>query len=459
MLMKMLGKSDDKPEDPSSSSSSVDVAVSNAVANGVVDRPFPEEKASDVDRGVQRTADVSDVTDAAAALVNGGSERNLSTTVVVNGIGNGLREDEEEEKDQVDDLGGGAGQVPADEGFTLVYEEDSPVPSASPTGAQQDATTVEFSEDRRQIPEAQGGASDGSISDRADEQQQLEQPQQEQEQQQLEQEQQQQQQLEQQQQQQQQPEQLPLTASSTTSDRERPRDVELVLPGKETGFLDGVVETEIAEEATVPEAFKTPKVSSEVVENEASDPKMASEEAPGTSVSITTRSGRRVVKPSSLTLDYYSRSPSACSKRSLTGSRSSSPDSVSSSVGRDNQDEDVDGSNAHVIEYNLGQLAWARLGSSAFWPCIVSKDPVQQTFTALVPGLKGLMRTYHVQFFGRVQRAWVKTTSIMAYEGVEKFGDSVGKDRSKKKAIPNKCSLVKWEAAVEGNHVENMIIF
>ena len=60
--------------------------------------------------------------------------------------------------------------------------------------------------------------------------------------------------------------------------------------------------------------------------------------------------------------------------------------------------------------HELGELVWARVGSAPYWPSIICHDPTDNKFTQVKIHKRsgsGLIRSFHVQFFGRVQRAWV----------------------------------------------------
>ena len=69
---------------------------------------------------------------------------------------------------------------------------------------------------------------------------------------------------------------------------------------------------------------------------------------------------------------------------------------------------------------------------------------------------------YHVQFFGKVQRAWVKEQSLIKYEGLEAFNEAGSKLKSssgrkseqKRKLLnayfPTGTAKITWQAAVDG---------
>ena len=53
--------------------------------------------------------------------------------------------------------------------------------------------------------------------------------------------------------------------------------------------------------------------------------------------------------------------------------------------------------------FNLGNLAWARVGSAPYWPCLITNDPSasKEKFTHVKLHKKILRREYHVHFFGK----------------------------------------------------------
>lgn len=104
--------------------------------------------------------------------------------------------------------------------------------------------------------------------------------------------------------------------------------------------------------------------------------------------------------------------------------------------------------------FDLGDLAWARIGSAPYWPCIITHDPNDKyTCVKMNNRRKELRREYHVQFFGRVvQRAWVEQPNLLKFEGLEAF-DKLAKNVTNKatKAAFTPKSNVKatWSEAIQ----------
>jgi hypothetical protein len=72
-------------------------------------------------------------------------------------------------------------------------------------------------------------------------------------------------------------------------------------------------------------------------------------------------------------------------------------------------------------------------------------------------------RQYHVQFFGKVQRAWVKEQAVISYEGLEAFNEAgrqlkmataTRKIKQKEKHLnayfPTGNTRITWQSAVDG---------
>ena len=104
------------------------------------------------------------------------------------------------------------------------------------------------------------------------------------------------------------------------------------------------------------------------------------------------------------------------------------------------------------VVYDLGEASWARVGSDAYWPCAMAIDPdsgVKYTrINKHVPRL-GMVREYHVQFFGKFARAWVPEAHILKFEGVEKLKELAKKQaRNKVYFVLKSHRKASWEAAV-----------
>ncbi|XP_039295505.1 histone-lysine N-methyltransferase NSD2 [Nilaparvata lugens] len=75
-------------------------------------------------------------------------------------------------------------------------------------------------------------------------------------------------------------------------------------------------------------------------------------------------------------------------------------------------------------QWQVGDLAWARIGNHPFWPCIIARDPELAIFTRIKMFTKSLVphRRLHVQFFGdNGRRSWLSSTSVMNYTGRAAF--------------------------------------
>ncbi|XP_026798387.1 histone-lysine N-methyltransferase NSD3 isoform X2 [Pangasianodon hypophthalmus] len=71
------------------------------------------------------------------------------------------------------------------------------------------------------------------------------------------------------------------------------------------------------------------------------------------------------------------------------------------------------------VEYEIGDLVWAKVGTYPWWPCMVSSDPQLKVHTRI--NTRG-HREYHVQFFGSVaERAWIHEKRIVVYKGESQF--------------------------------------
>ena len=104
--------------------------------------------------------------------------------------------------------------------------------------------------------------------------------------------------------------------------------------------------------------------------------------------------------------------------------------------------------------FNLGNLAWARVGNAPYWPCLISNDPSspQDKFTHVKLHKKILKREYHVHFFGvRVQRAWVQQPHMLKFEGLVAFSDlSMKAPKGLKPAFyPRNANKKLWKEAVD----------
>ncbi|CAK1594383.1 unnamed protein product [Parnassius mnemosyne] len=73
-------------------------------------------------------------------------------------------------------------------------------------------------------------------------------------------------------------------------------------------------------------------------------------------------------------------------------------------------------------EYQVGDLAWARMGTYPFWPCIISRDPISGTFVK--KKLFGRIEhdVLHVIFFGdNGRRGWIVDNMLRKFLGQLEF--------------------------------------
>ncbi|CAH2237590.1 jg6296 [Pararge aegeria aegeria] len=73
-------------------------------------------------------------------------------------------------------------------------------------------------------------------------------------------------------------------------------------------------------------------------------------------------------------------------------------------------------------EYQVGDLAWARMGTYPFWPCIITRDPLSGTFVK--KKLYGRLErdVLHVTFFGdNGRRGWIVGTMLRKFLGQLEF--------------------------------------
>ncbi|XP_066598630.1 histone-lysine N-methyltransferase NSD2 [Prorops nasuta] len=93
-------------------------------------------------------------------------------------------------------------------------------------------------------------------------------------------------------------------------------------------------------------------------------------------------------------------------------------------------DESVEDNNLYVNDeecmdnWDIGQVAWARMGNYPFWPCIVTNDPVLQIHSRIKT--KGFIRfmEIHVHFFGDNGRHnWISAcpTSVLNFTTLGDF--------------------------------------
>lgn len=76
----------------------------------------------------------------------------------------------------------------------------------------------------------------------------------------------------------------------------------------------------------------------------------------------------------------------------------------------------------NTCEYQVCDMAWARVGSFPFWPCIISRDPYTDLFVRKKVAGKGEKLIIHVIFFGdNGRRGWVTQSMLRKFDGVQEF--------------------------------------
>ncbi|XP_011707268.1 PREDICTED: histone-lysine N-methyltransferase NSD2 isoform X2 [Wasmannia auropunctata] len=110
-------------------------------------------------------------------------------------------------------------------------------------------------------------------------------------------------------------------------------------------------------------------------------------------------------------------------------------------------------------QWKVGQLAWARVGSFPFWPCMVTVDPTSRIYYKLRVTSKSIVMMIHVHYFGdKGRRSWVSGNCLMEFTGLDDFlklSDSLTADAKKKDPKYAAAFIVKpgtrkkWQNAVD----------
>ncbi|KAG7297359.1 hypothetical protein JYU34_019332 [Plutella xylostella] len=75
--------------------------------------------------------------------------------------------------------------------------------------------------------------------------------------------------------------------------------------------------------------------------------------------------------------------------------------------------------------YQVGDLAWARVGTYPFWPCIVTRDPYSDTFVKKKLFGRVERDVIHVTFFGdNGRRGWIVDNMLRKFSGLQEFEDT-----------------------------------
>uniref|UniRef100_A0A8B9L1Q4 Histone-lysine N-methyltransferase NSD3 n=1 Tax=Astyanax mexicanus TaxID=7994 RepID=A0A8B9L1Q4_ASTMX len=115
------------------------------------------------------------------------------------------------------------------------------------------------------------------------------------------------------------------------------------------------------------------------------------------------------------------------------------------------------------VEYEIGDLVWAKVGTFPWWPCMVSSDPQLKVHIRI--NTRG-HREYHVQFFGSVaERAWIHEKRIVVYKGASQFEELQAETLRKTTNPTERQKLLKpqsqreraqWEVGV--GHAESALL-
>lgn len=138
-----------------------------------------------------------------------------------------------------------------------------------------------------------------------------------------------------------------------------------------------------------------------------------------------------------------------------------------------NNNDDKTGSQSTVDEgeealknydCHLGDVIWAQIYNYCYWPCIVSPEPITNTF---LKGPGGINRTtsVHVRFFAdKGSRNWVKSINILPFDGYESYLNVLEETKriygvrsvKLKSYVPVKHKQNKWfQAVAEAEFVRN----
>uniref|UniRef100_A0A8C8FX60 Histone-lysine N-methyltransferase NSD3 n=1 Tax=Oncorhynchus tshawytscha TaxID=74940 RepID=A0A8C8FX60_ONCTS len=116
-----------------------------------------------------------------------------------------------------------------------------------------------------------------------------------------------------------------------------------------------------------------------------------------------------------------------------------------------------------LLDHEVGDLVWAKVGTYPWWPCMVSCDPQMNVHTRI--NTRG-HREYHVQFFGSVaERAWVHEKRVVMYQGEHQFDELQAETLRKTTNTAERHKLMKpfpqreraqWEVGV--GHAEDAFL-
>jgi hypothetical protein len=131
----------------------------------------------------------------------------------------------------------------------------------------------------------------------------------------------------------------------------------------------------------------------------------------------------------------------------------------------DNQSEITSSteSGIEVVNYNPGNLVWAKVTGHPWWPCVISRDGNDGDSYFKSFGSLRTKRMFYVEFFGpSSEHAWICEGSLLEYKGIEAFKayaqDQVDEapTKSQKEKLAERFQLKvslkrreNWERAVE----------
>ncbi|XP_050681870.1 histone-lysine N-methyltransferase NSD2-like [Leptidea sinapis] len=73
-------------------------------------------------------------------------------------------------------------------------------------------------------------------------------------------------------------------------------------------------------------------------------------------------------------------------------------------------------------QYQVGDLAWARMNTYPFWPCIITREPFSSLFVKKKLVGKLSKDIIHVTFFGdNGRRSWILETKLRKFHGLYEF--------------------------------------
>ncbi|XP_012266706.2 histone-lysine N-methyltransferase NSD2 isoform X2 [Athalia rosae] len=149
-------------------------------------------------------------------------------------------------------------------------------------------------------------------------------------------------------------------------------------------------------------------------------------------------------------------------------------DSVDQNVAVENDSDSIHVSKEsdslhNIVEcsWSLGQLAWARIGTFPFWPCVINSEPITMIYHKLINKGRAQYLSIHVRYFGdKGRHNWVAANNLMPFTGIENFrslAESLSNEPKKKDPryaaafIIKPSAKAKWdEAVMEATEVMSM---